>query len=337
MWLFIATELLIFGGLFCVYLVFRVGHPELFAYGSRFLDTGWGAINTAVLIVSSVMMALAVRSARCGHHRHTLLFLGLTLICAVDFLGVKFIEYREKVHDNLVGGVGFYERAPNGPDGPIAMGAVPRARVERGNAENGEAIYATSCAVCHGLRGEGRPAFGRPLAASAFIAGLDDEGLLDFLRTGRSIDDPLNTTGIPMLPRGGNPLLTDQQLAHVVAFMRTLQPDGPGAADEQTRGTGSRAGSTNAASHAAVEYGPLVDPRLDPQRPANAHLFFSIYFLMTGVHAVHVLAGMGVITAFMVLARRRRLDFTTIDLGGLYWHFVDIVWIFIFPALYLIG
>ncbi|MHC5027243.1 MAG: cytochrome c oxidase subunit 3, partial [Planctomycetota bacterium] len=83
--------------------------------------------------------------------------------------------------------------------------------------------------------------------------------------------------------------------------------------------------------------GPLVDPRLDPQRPANAHLFFSIYFLITGVHAVHVLAGMGVITAFMVLARRRRLDFTTIDLGGLYWHFVDIVWIFIFPALYLIG
>ena len=69
MWLFLATEVLMFGGLFCAYAIYRGNHPEIFAYGSQFLDVRWGAINTIVLIGSSFTMALAVRAAQLGQHR----------------------------------------------------------------------------------------------------------------------------------------------------------------------------------------------------------------------------------------------------------------------------
>ena len=109
MWLFLATEVLLFGGLFCLYAVLRGVHPEIFDYGSQFLDIGWGTINTAVLIISSLTMAMAVWCAQSGHQRGLVVFLALTLVCATDFLGVKIIEYSHKFHDNLVWGVRFYE------------------------------------------------------------------------------------------------------------------------------------------------------------------------------------------------------------------------------------
>ena len=79
MWLFIATEILMFGGLFCAYAILRGNHPEVFEFGSRFLDRRWGFLNTSVLIFSSFTMALAVRAAQCGHQRQLVLFLSLTL------------------------------------------------------------------------------------------------------------------------------------------------------------------------------------------------------------------------------------------------------------------
>jgi len=72
----------------------------------------------------------------------------------------------------------------------------------------------------------------------------------------------------------------------------------------------------------------------------HAELFFSIYFAMTGTHAFHMIIGLGVLTWLVVLAQRRRFSpayYTPVELGGLYWHFVDIAWIFLFPLLYLIG
>lgn len=329
MWLFIATEIVLFGGLFCLYTVLRIGNPELFASGSRLLDTGWGAINTGILIISSVMMALAVRSARYGRQRHTVLFLGLTFICAIDFLGVTYIEYRDRVHENLVWR----------PGTQIAHGALPPIEVQPGVATEGEAHYRTTCAACHGPAGEGLVNFGQPLTTSSFIAGLDDKALLDFLRTGRSIDDPLNTTGITMAPRGGNPLLTDQDLAHVVAFVRTLQTEdivGEEAAEEVAKDAADEGGGVRD----GMDNGSVVDPRFNTPQPANAHLFFLIYFLLTGSHAIHVLAGAGVLAWLILRARRGRFSgrhFTYFGLGGLYWYFLGIVWIIIFPLLYLIG
>jgi cytochrome c oxidase subunit 3 len=74
-------------------------------------------------------------------------------------------------------------------------------------------------------------------------------------------------------------------------------------------------------------------------RPENAHQFFAIYYLMTGLHGIHVLIGMLVIGGLTVLAMRGKFGprcYTAIDLGGLYWHLVDLIWIFLFPLFYLL-
>jgi cytochrome c oxidase subunit 3 len=72
----------------------------------------------------------------------------------------------------------------------------------------------------------------------------------------------------------------------------------------------------------------------------GTNLFFSIYFMLTGLHGIHVLLGMGVLSYVIVLSRRGRLSasyYTPAEMSGLYWHFVDLVWIYLFPLLYLIG
>ena len=80
--------------------------------------------------------------------------------------------------------------------------------------------------------------------------------------------------------------------------------------------------------------------RFDASLARPAEIFFSFYFAMTGMHAVHMIIGIGLLTALIVQARRGRFSafyHTPVELTGLYWHFVDIVWIFLFPLLYLLG
>ena len=90
-----------------------------------------------------------------------------------------------------------------------------------GNAENGKALFVT-CAACHGPNGEGVTGLGKPFTTSEFIASKTDAELVEFLKVGRAVGDPLNTTGVAMPPKGGNPALTDQELLDLVAFIRTL-------------------------------------------------------------------------------------------------------------------
>jgi cytochrome c oxidase subunit 3 len=82
-----------------------------------------------------------------------------------------------------------------------------------------------------------------------------------------------------------------------------------------------------------------VQPLQDPARPANMHMFFNIYYMMTGLHGIHVVIGMIVITWLLVKSFKGQFSkdyFTPVDLGGLYWHVVDLIWIFLFPLFYLI-
>ena len=75
-------------------------------------------------------------------------------------------------------------------------------------------------------------------------------------------------------------------------------------------------------------------------RPQAAQIFYSLYFCMTGLHALHMIIGLGIMTVIGIMAWRRQFDadyYTPVEIAGLYWHFVDIVWIFLFPLLYLIG
>lgn len=91
-----------------------------------------------------------------------------------------------------------------------------------GDPAAGEAIFASTCSVCHGAVAEGVPGLGPPLVNNVFIAGLSDEELLAFINEGRPTDHPDNTTGVAMPPKGGNASLTDDDIIDVIAYLRSL-------------------------------------------------------------------------------------------------------------------
>jgi len=187
MWLFLVTEIMFFGGLFCAYLIYRRKALAGFAEASHELDITLGTFNTAVLILSSLTMALGVWAAQVGKRKMLVGFLVATMVLGSVFLGVKYVEYSHKFHENHVPGPHF--------------------------------IW-------------------------------------------------------------------------------------------------------------------------DGDHPNQAEQFYSIYFAMTGLHALHMIAGILVLGGLLWPSWKGKYGpeyFNPIEVTGLYWHFVDIVWIFLFPLLYLIG
>jgi cytochrome c oxidase subunit III len=189
MWVFLASEVLFFGALFTAFFVYRSVSPGLFAEAARRLIPEVGAVNTAVLLTSSLTMALAVYAAHTRQRRMLLACLGLTLLLGATFVAIKMWEWHHEYAEHLVPGAGF---APEGVPPEVARGM---------------------------------------------------------------------------------------------------------------------------------------------------QLFFLFYFIITGLHALHMLVGLGVLSVQITLAGRGDFgvrDDTPVELAGLYWHFVDIVWIFVFPVLYLL-
>jgi cytochrome c oxidase subunit III len=187
MWIFLVTEVLFFGGMFTAYMIYRSYYPGPFARSSGTLSALVGAFNTAVLISSSLTMAMAVHFAQLGRRRLVVLFLISTILIGGVFLGIKAYEWQEKYVAHHVPGPGFH------------------------------------------LEGE-----------------------------------------------------------------------------------------------------PVQ---------AQAQLYFSLYFAMTGMHALHMVIGIGLLAVLAVRAHLGRFSpayYSPVDIAGLYWHFVDIIWIFLFPLLYLV-
>jgi cytochrome c oxidase subunit III len=187
-WLFLVTEILFFGGLFCAFAVFRTWYFDGFVEAHHHLDKVMGAVNTLVLITSSLTMALAVRSAQVANKKATSILLAITLACAGAFLVVKYFEYSHKFHDGLLPGGAFHA-----------------------------------------------------------------EGFL---------------------------------------------------------------------------------------HPKQASIFFAVYFMMTGVHGLHVVIGIGLITWILIRNNKGHFSgryYSPVENVGLYWHLVDLVWIYLFPLLYLVG
>jgi cytochrome c oxidase subunit 3 len=274
MWLFLATEVLLFGGLFVGYAVWRGNNPDLFEYGSRYLDTNLGAINTAVLILSSLTMALAVTYAQLNKQRALVTCLILTFIGACGFMLIKYIEYTDKFREGLYPGAAFY-------DGPK---------------DRAESKYWV----------EGKPLITR-----------------DALIALRQADDP--TTGL-IPTRIPDPVRPLPQAEVSAVRSAAIGPSGMG--DDPRLAYRPREQSY-----------PPAHPLQDPDRPVNAHMFFNIYFMMTGLHGIHVLVGMiviGWITLRAIKGEFTSAYYTPVDLGGLYWHIVDLIWIFLFPLFYLI-
>ena len=187
MWVFLVTEILFFGGMFCCYTVYRSMYPSAFGHASNHLDVILGAISTAVLICSSFTMACAVNSAATGAKNALVGFLWVTILFAAAFLVIEMSEWRMLYNEGLMPGFNF---------------------------------------------------------------------------TYRDID------------------------------------------------------------------------------PAHVQLFFCMYFAMTGLHASHVTIGIGLLAVMAIRASRGTFTpqyYTPIEVSGLYWHFVDLVWIFLFPLYYLIA
>jgi cytochrome c oxidase subunit III len=189
MWVFLVTEILFFGGMFTSYTIYRALHLESFITGSRQLDYRFGATNTAVLIFSSLTMALAIRAAQTGKKKGSIIFwLILTMILGAAFIGIKLrYEWFRDYNEGIIPGVHWFYNGPHAP-------------------------------------------------------------------------------GVKM--------------------------------------------------------------------------FMCFYFFMTGLHAVHMVVGLGILTVLVVMTSRNKFSaeyYAPLEISGLYWHFVDIVWIFLFPLLYLIG
>jgi cytochrome c oxidase subunit 3 len=284
MWLFLVTEVLLFGGLFCWYAVYRANQPEIFMAGHRYLDKSLGGLNTIVLILSSVTMALAVRSAQLGNRKALLGFLAATFAFACCFLGVKYVEYRHKIKDGLLPGRHFK---------PLEETEAPRA-----------APPPAEPAPPAEPPGPAEPAAPAEPATPA---------------------DP----AVPAEPA------TSPDPAGPAAATVPGDPAGPAAAP----------GSADAPRLVPSAKGPEgLAPPPPPRVVAEVGrkqvaIFFGIYFVMTGLHGLHILAGMAVIAWLFLRARRGVFSpsyWLPVDLGGLYWHLVDVIWIFLFPLLYLI-
>lgn len=378
-WLFLATEILLFGGLFCGYAVFRANHEDLFVWGEQFLDERYGAANTAVLLISSLTMAMAITYVQKEMRRMAMVSLGITFICACIFMAIKSVEYEHKFHDHLLGGMAFYETSDHGSD----MGGDHAATViAQGDAENGKVLWNATCRSCHGANGEGVPGQGTVLNTSAYVRDHTDAELLEFIKVGRPANAPDSVLQLQMPPKGGNPMLKDAGILDIIAYLRTLEIPVSPAGEETTEATvehaeqevetpaataalpaqnepesfmdaiprssvphanqaktGLAPDSASEAQRMAVYKRPEV-PQLDEHKPANAHLFFGLYFLMTGLHGIHVVIGM--IVLLWLMWRVQRGDFTkrhyaAVECGGLYWHVVDVIWIFLFPLWYLIA
>lgn len=119
-WVFLIQEMLFFSALFVAYIVYRATHPEIFEYGSQYLDPKMGAINTVVLLTSSLSAAWAVRCAQLGQKRGLQIALAITILCALAFLGIKYLEYSHKVHIGALFGRYFEPTVLPGGEAPPA-------------------------------------------------------------------------------------------------------------------------------------------------------------------------------------------------------------------------
>jgi cytochrome c oxidase subunit 3 len=255
MWIFLATEILFFGGLFVAYSVYRANHPEVFVFGHHFLDKNLGAINTIVLICSSLTAAWAVRAAQLKQVGMLKLMIVLTMLCAFGFMGIKAVEYNSKWK--------------------------------------------------HGL-----------LWAGQYDPHVEDHGEASHEAVEERTAEEIHAEAEPQ-----DPVVEEPPVQPVDPNRSTIAPAAEGPAG------------------LAPPPEPEVGEGEIEVEPANAQIYFSIYFLLTGLHGIHVIGGIGAFTWLLMCARRGYFDsghFTRVDMVALYWHLVDLIWIYLFLLLYLI-
>ncbi|HEX3478434.1 MAG TPA: cytochrome c oxidase subunit 3 [Kofleriaceae bacterium] len=394
-WLFLAQEVLFFSALFVAYTLYRYHHPEIYSYAHKYLDVKYGAINTAVLIFSSLTAAWAVRCAQLGQRRRLLACIAVTIVCACAFLGIKYIEYSHKVHEHILFGRYF--------DPCVSSGG--RELLTRNN-------------NCPGTKSTVVWDYGGGAATAGCFNDIDQdphtEGVqadcavkeYSLTETPRRVTQPkVDADGKPVVGADGKPVTEEVDKPEVVEhFTRDITEkceEAPLPGEEPAHPEPAHAAKfpcwrpayqpavCKKAVGILVEYGDeeereqvrikaeckpppkladpgdllanrdrplqLGKPQIQPRHqltvhelheleaagppPEHTNMFLTIYFAMTGLHGIHVLFGVGVFTWLLIRAFKGHFTpdyFGPIDYAALYWHIVDLIWIFLFPLLYLI-
>ncbi len=332
MWAFLATEILMFGGLFCAYAAYRYNNPEVFRYSAEHLKWSLGATNTIILLASSLTMALAVRAAQLGQQTYLKLMLAMTLLGGVGFMVVKTVEYADKFsHGLFPGRWNVYDRA-----------------VENGEARFQEYRTHQTGAADHSelpTSGSVAPVDAGHSSAVEARVGTDAH---DHGDTHENKADPAdNLEGSQGESATPEPTAAEGSVPEVPsnATFALLGPEyidpNAGTGDAAIHRPSVDANHTADAHHGHAgggHHGPLYED-LTSKEQANLKAFFGIYYMMTGLHGVHVVIGMGLIGWTLIKSFAGTFGpsyFTPVDLVGLYWHIVDLIWIFLFPLLYLI-
>ena len=366
MWLFLVTEVLFFSGMFCAYAVYRSLRPEVFEGCSQFLDTKLGAINTGVLLFSSLTAAWAVRCSQTEEHKKLVAMLAATISCAMIFLGVKTIEYSHKWDMGLLpAGLFSYDPAHPHLDNPgLAVGGtvVPWLTVLC----SPFALLLVGCVVWLIVSFVRKNTFqfecAKPLtvAAACFFVGV---GLGTILVAGEESEHGGDHGGQHAMADHGTPHDAeshgdDQASGSVGGELSVVKSEGAlepetrlyerllmdkansGIADEvEARVAQRELARGEIVSDPSEVSGGIYEVQGNVLTPRTAGIFFSIYYCMTGIHAIHILAGIGVLVWLLIRAVRQdfnRQYFGPVDYVGLYWHLVDLIWIYLFPLLYLI-
>jgi len=341
MWVFLATEILMFGGLFCAYAIYRGNHPEVFMFAHKALDTNWGAINTVVLLVSSFTMAWGVRASQLGQKGLLVLMLVLTLLGGAGFMVIKAIEYSSKWH----------HVAHDSPGDWFSLFAGPRNAFHPNPAvaENPEQVQEMRRGAISYIEGKAHGKAHGDGHEKGHAPADDDQPHDDHSHTpAPDHGDHDHGGGGAASHLAETPAVEPDPPAMTVAWPpkapdHTSVPEPPlldaGIAGDFTRpdppkGLTAELGIPDTGGHSYPGFEELA-----PREQQRVHVFFQIYFLMTGLHGIHVLVGMGLIAWIGVRAAMGAFGpayYTPVDLVGLYWHLVDLIWIFLFPLLYLI-
>lgn len=365
-WLFLTQEILFFSGMFCAYAIYRALRPEVFEGCSQFLNTQLGAINTCVLLFSSLTMALAVRCAQVEDHKNLVRNLTVTLSCAMVFLGVKAIEYSHKWSMGLLPPRWyFYDPAnPHPPDQPpylwyiclpfilLTIGvfiwmASAIIRNQKYSADVAKPLFLVCLSFFAGVylgtlleSGEESHSDGHHAAAAHDDHGGEAHASAEEhhgdagdhaaeAHAGEAVGETMVAT-TSSAAGSGDPILellaTEQTNSGVQSTLEALQRQSAVAGGAVVRGEGEVA--------PAIEQ---IDQGVHSKRRAG--VFFSIYYCMTGIHALHIIGGIAALVWLLFRAVRHDFNkqyFGPVDYVGLYWHLVDLVWIYLFPLLYLI-
>jgi len=294
MWLFLVTEIMFFTALIGTYIIYRNGQPTVSTPWPSPHDVHlaeWiGAVNTFVLICSSLTVVLAHWSLHTGNSKRAVQYIGVTLALGCVFLGIKAYEYQQKfAHEILPGQI--YEKL----DGPRGYAYVRHVAEQLEHIEAHGGVNDEAKQACKRLLEDIKAGKLRPKDVNERVRGTET---IKHINPGKEEMATKDSTYIDLpiksRPAGAQPI------------KGILEMD------------------DNAHLSYAIPYG---------------NMWASCYFAMTGFHALHVLGGLVIFACMLVMAARGRFgkhNENMVEITGLYWHFVDIVWIFLFPLLYLV-